>query len=178
MEPQGRQGWTIFLYPKFFRDGNNPYELGSFVSVADAVAEARKHMARELKESDIEKAARRLQAARGEEESAETERGEQAGRIWALERAMPSELEAALQLSHSWWMSIDPRTEDDDSDSWPTLYVELGGLIPNAPDEPFQIDRDPFMVAFFAAAAETYEEIRQAERAASDTPSGLTDLFK
>jgi hypothetical protein len=34
------------------------------------------------------------------------------------------------------------------------------------------------MVAFFEAASEAYEEIRQVERASSDTPSGLSNLFR
>ena len=101
------------------------------------------------------------------EESAESERGRKAGRVWALERAMPSELEWATELAHERWISVGV---PDDSDAvWPTLYSELTDLIPDAPDEPWQIDRDPSMVAFFEAAGEAYEQIRQVERAASDT---------
>jgi hypothetical protein len=34
---------------------------------------------------------------------------------------------------------------------------------------PFQIDRDPFMTAFFEAANEAYGEMIQAERALEDS---------
>jgi hypothetical protein len=84
--------------------------------------------------------------------------------------------DAATELSHQWWLDVG--IPDDPDSVWPTLYSELAEWFPNVPDEPFSIDRGPFMVAFFEAASEAYEEIRQVERASSDTPSGLSNLFR
>ena len=75
---------------------------------------------------------------------------------------MPKELDAALEFASQWWPSVP--VPDDANEVWPTLYSELGERFLDV-HKPFQIDRDPFMVAFFEAAAETYREILLAEQA-------------
>ena len=114
---------------------------------------------------DVKAAARRLRAARGEEENATVERGRAAGRAWALQRAMPSELESACELASEWWLSIGVPDEGV-PDAWPTLYEELATVTPGVdPDERYPIERTTFMVAFFESAADAYRQILEADRA-------------
>jgi len=121
-------------------------------------------------DDDVKAAARRLRAARSDEETAEIERGRTAGRAWALQRAMPSELEAMCELDSEWWVSFGPPDEGP-GDPWPTLYEELAMLAPVSidPSERYQIDRDPFMVAFVESASDTYRKMLEAENALGDT---------
>ncbi len=152
-------GWKLCLDPDVFGDdAYSPYELSSR-DLPGAITEARQHMVRERAQGEIAAAARRLREARGEEEIAQEREGRDAGRRWALNDAMPSELQAVLELSNSWWISIEP-----DGREWPTLYTALSESIDSAPDEPWVISRDPFMVAFFDAAAEVYSEVLSTEK--------------
>lgn len=99
----------------------------------------------------IRAAAERLRAAKQVEEEEREQEGFERGRDWALESAIPSELEAVASLENTLWLSYQPKEGD-------TLVGELNDIgIRQLHAE------DPFSCGFVRGAGEASDAVNAAE---------------